>query len=296
MNIIYNLARQFVDKGIGIIPLYHRSKIPALPSWERYQTILSNNCELSQWFATDWNNYGVVAGWHNLMFLDFDDMTAFAMWLDYFLMLNKHETIYPMPYIVRSARGAHVYLSAPGSGSNEKRLGVDVKFHGYVVGAGSTHPSGTQYVAMTDFRLTEVYSLRTILPDELFPLVVAKPAECAPAFDFQPNHTEYNYDPFAAASMVNDTDLITKVKQSVRIESLFADAKRTSIDGRWLAAICPFHDDHNPSLWIDTHRQLCGCNVCGMRPMDAINLYARQHNISESIAVKELAKEVGIWK
>jgi DNA primase len=103
-------------------------------------------------------------------------------------------------------------------------------------------------------------------------------------------------DPFALASAVSDVDLITKVKASVRIESLFGNVHRTSTDGRWFAAICPFHDDHNPSLWIDARRQLCGCNVCGMKPMDAVNLYARMHNVSESVAVGELAREVGIWR
>jgi hypothetical protein len=50
-----------------------------------------------------------------------------------------------------------------------------------------------------------------------------------------------------------------------------------------------------PSFWIDTRRQLCGCQVCGMKPMDAVNLYARMHNMSESASVSAMAKEVGVW-
>jgi len=70
---------------------------------------------------------------------------------------------------------------------------------------------------------------------------------------------------------------------------------KTSADGRWLAARCPFHDDKKPSFWIDVRRQLCGCQVCGMKPMDAVNLYARMHNMSESASVSAMAKEVGVW-
>jgi len=81
----------------------------------------------------------------------------------------------------------------------------------------------------------------------------------------------------------------------VRIENMITGAQRTSADSRWYVALCPFHDDHNPSMWIDTRRQLCGCNTCSMKPMDSINLYARMHNLNESVAVSQLAKEIGVW-
>jgi DNA primase len=104
-------------------------------------------------------------------------------------------------------------------------------------------------------------------------------------------------DPFAAASgQVTGADLITKVKAAVRIESWFPDRQKSSGDGRWYAAKCPFHDDKNPSFWIDTRKQLCGCESCRMLPMDAINLYARMHKVSDAIAVTELGRLVGVVK
>lgn len=289
-----DFVRQLVQMGISIIPLRHRSKEPAIASWEPFKNRPPSTTEYRSW-NLNWNNYGVIAGWQDLAFLDFDNMDAFALWLDYFLLLNKHAEVYPMPFIVRTARGAHVYVRVPRYDRvNERRRGVDVKFHGYVVGPGCVHPSGVEYVAMTELRLIEVYSLPTILPDELFPLVAPKPIEIAPAIEIPRMDTQY--DPFATASMVQDIDLITRIKQSIRIESLFSGTRRTSVDGRWLAALCPFHDDHNPSLWIDIHRQICGCAVCNFKPMDVINLFARMRGISESVAVSELAREVGVWR
>lgn len=294
-NTKLDFVKMFINIGIAMIPLHHRSKIPMLPSWEPFKSRLPSHTEYQVWFTTDWCNYGVIAGWCNLAFLDFDSMDAFSLWFDYFCLLNKHCEVYPMPFIVRTSRGAHVYISFPPGGVNERRRGCDVKFHGYVVGPGCVHPNGTQYTALTAFRLIEVFSLDTILPLDLFPVVTPEPVKIGEPIPFTP--TEYQaYDPFTSASAASDVDLISKVKQSVRIENLFSSVHRTSTDGRWLAALCPFHDDKHPSLWIDTRRQLCGCQVCGMKPMDVLNLYARMHNISESVAVGALARELGMWR
>lgn len=299
-------AKNFINQGISVIPLRHRGKEPESSliggTWEQYRTQIPTEYQLECWLHSDWQNYGVVCGWRNLVVIDFDAMEQFSMWLDWFALLNRHTEVYPMPYIVRSARGAHVYISCPTLEANEKRRGVDVKCHGYVVGPGSVHPSGTQYAPMTDFRLIDVYSMDTILPVDLFPRVVPE-ASCGQighiflpslsSVDYKSTPTEY--DPYQMAMFGGAEDLITTVKSRVRIETMFPGAVKTSADGRWLAALCPFHDDHNPSLWIDTRRQLCGCQTCGMRPMDAINLYSRIHGLSESDAVTAMAKECGVW-
>lgn len=299
-------AQKFIKSGIAVIPLRHRGKEPESAmmggTWEKYQHSMPTEYDVTCWLASGWQNYGVVAGWQGLAVIDFDDQQAFDIWWDWFLLLNKHGEVYPMPYIVKTARGAHVYI-VTGEGANEKRRGVDLKYHGYVVGPGSIHPNGTQYVPLTEYRLIEAFSLDTILPVELFPPMPKN--DCSPSCGqidgnfVSPesyNQLPLEYDPFSAASSANsDLDLITKVKGAVRIENLFAQVKRTSHDGRWYATKCPFHDDKNPSAWVDVQRQLFGCNTCGFKPMDAINLYARMHRVTESDAVSMLAREVGVW-
>lgn len=44
-------------------------------------------------------------------------------------------------------------------------------------------------------------------------------------------------------------------------------------NGRWLSGICPWHDDHRPSLWVDSTRDLWGCHACG-RHGDVVNWHA----------------------
>ncbi len=47
----------------------------------------------------------------------------------------------------------------------------------------------------------------------------------------------------------------------------------------------------NPSFWVDTKAQLCGCfSGCTNVPLDAINLYARLHGISNVAAIKEMSR------
>lgn len=288
-------AQHFLSNKIAVIPLRHRGKEPQSNliggTWEQYKNILPTANDLIKWLGSTWQNYGVVAGWKNLCILDFDNQEAFDIWHSYYtqFLFRVYEVT---PYMVKTARGAHVYISYPSGGNNQKRNGVDVKFHGYVVGPESIHPSGFVYQALNDFHLMEVFSIDTLLPIDLFPPVVVEtqPTCAIDVPPLAPSHTEY--DAFTMASIASDGDLITVIKRNVKIESFFPNAQRTSTDGRWYTALCPFHDDHNPSMWIDTRRQLCGCATCGMKPMDVINLYANIHNLSVSAAVTQLAAEV----
>lgn len=296
-------ARRFLSMGIATIPLRHRGKEPEAQmmggAWEPYKTQLPTEYDLNRWLGSGWQNYGVIAGWDNLAMIDFDTAEAFEIWQAYFKILRG---VYETPFIVRSARGAHVYIRLYGKDlNNQKRRGVDLKVHGYCVGPESIHPSGAVYTPITDMVFPDVFDLETILPSELFPPVVVvqvtMPVVPMPAVMLPTTE----YDPWGAASSESHSatgspqglDLVAKVKTYVRIENLFPDAFYSSGDHRWMTVKCPFHADHRPSAWIDTRRQLFGCQTCGFLPMDAINLYAKMHGINESTAVVEMAREVG---
>jgi hypothetical protein len=297
-------ALAFLKLGISCIPLHHRNKKPDVSlcsgGWEKYTTILSTDVEIYSWLASGWCNYGVVAGWNNLVVLDFDSLEWFDLWCAWARTQNTNtQYVVATSFKVLTARGVHVYLQTPNA-INEKRIGIDVQAQRkFVVGPGCVHPNGTQYVPVGALQLVQVESIESILPVELFPQI-ARGGSCDDLGTFQgapvqlqSNNTEY--DAWQSAMFVSDMDLIATVKQRVRIETLFRDAHRTSADGRWLAALCPFHDDHAPSMWIDARRQICGCQVCGMKPMDCINLYARMHAMPESDAVRAMAQELGVW-
>jgi hypothetical protein len=143
-----------------------------------------------------------------------------------------------------------------------------------------------------------VPDIESILPLHLFPRVAnAQTVFNGTPATFAPTNTEYQtFDAYQTAMFPSTMDLISKIKARVQIESLFAGVQRSSADGRWLKALCPFHADAHQSAWIDVQRQLAGCNVCGMKSMDVLNVYARMHNIDERAAVVRLAEDVGVWR
>ena len=60
---------------------------------------------------------------------------------------------------------------------------------------------------------------------------------------------------------------------------------------RWLRCPCPLHDDAEPSFWIDTRDQVCGCFAgCTSKPLDVINLYARLCGLNNREAIFQLAR------
>lgn len=299
-------AQFFNMLGIGIFPLHHRGKEPESKlidgSWRKYFDTPATELDVYNWLFSGWQNYAIVCGWNNLVVIDFDDVQYFNIWELW--MSDQPSYIryaFDASFKVKTCRGVHVYVSTVEPAVNEKRIkkagGIDIQAQRkYVVGPMSVHPSGHVYEPMNDsFIFPVIFGIETILPLDLFPAIVAEPeAGTMEPVRMAPIATEY--DPFAAASRsITDMDFITRIKSVVRIEELFPDRECTSTDGRWYSARCPFHDDQRPSFWIDARRQLCGCQVCGMLPMDSINLYARMHNISESLAVTALAQEVGIW-
>lgn len=303
-----NLALEFVRYGISVIPLMHRGKKPDTSviggTWEQYTTQHTTEYEVTRWLAGDWRNYGVVAGWNDLVIIDFDNIEYYNIWLLWARGNKSTQYIADGAYRVKTSRGMHVYITTIEPVENSKRIskhgGVDViAHHKFVVGPGSVHPSGHVYEGIGPMVFSCVQGgIDEILPPDLFPLVSCDTAGELKSdifFTSQNVPQTESYDPWELASLGAAEDLITKVKRMVRIENLFSGVVKTSRDGRWLAAVCPFHDDNHPSLWIDTTRQICGCQVCNFKPLDAINLYAKMHNCSESAAVSELAREIGIW-
>jgi hypothetical protein len=104
------------------------------------------------------------------------------------------------------------------------------------------------------------------------------------------NRTRSN-DPWESATNRPDPsqDMITQVRQHHHILDYLPDAERTSRDGRWWRAACPFHSDKNPSFWVDALNGICGCfGGCTHKPLDVINLYARLNGINNVDAIHDL--------
>lgn len=59
--------------------------------------------------------------------------------------------------------------------------------------------------------------------------------------------------------------------------------------GRWLTGVCPWHDDHHPSLWVDTERGTWGCHGCQAHG-DVLNWHMLRLGTGLSAALLDLAR------
>ena len=195
-------------------------------------------------------------------------------------------------YRVSTSRGVHVYVWTATPERNRKLPGIDVKArNGYVLGEGSIHPSGAPYKALQPgMIIPTVQTLSDILPPNL--LIQAE----------QPQHV---VTPVISSASITDpwqmldesititTGLVDKIKRQLKLTDFLSDTERTSADGRWLRCRCPLHDDSDPSFWIDTRDQVCGCFAgCTSKPLDVVNLYARLYGLNNREAIFQLARIV----
>ena len=85
------------------------------------------------------------------------------------------------------------------------------------------------------------------------------------------------------------------LKEQISLESFysgfFPEHKLTS-NGEWLV-ICPFHDDHNPSMNVNIKTGLFFCHSCGAKG-DYLEFYQKKTGRSFSDSVNEIGQQVGV--
>jgi hypothetical protein len=271
---IFEIALSWTLKGYAVIPCYYHDKRPCIGEWKKYQTQLPTAQELRVWFPFRLHNIALITGWNNLVVIDWDNMAAFEAW---------HYMTGLQTYMVKTNRGMHVYVQVEQPTQNYHGDLLDIKSNGgYVLIPPSVHPSGHVYQVASDTELATVRTLTDIIPVELMPVKTVEPI-AAPAILSRSGDIWDNLD--------HPEMSIEDIKKK-NILDFFPHAKRTSIDGRWWSDCCPFHDDQNPSFWIDTQRGICGCRLnCTPKPLDIINLFARLHNLSNRDAIRELSRQ-----
>lgn len=187
--------------------------------------------------------------------------------------------------MVKTRRGVHVYVRTLQQAKNYHSELLDIKAErGYVLIPPSIHPSGYQYQVLDPSPILSVEKLEDVLPKEFTP----EPEKIT----MENVVTQYETDPWAAADNAIDIEVgaISDIRSRISILSILGGAERSSRDGRWYVALCPFHEDHTPSFWIDTVRGICGCRKCNIKEMDVIDLYARMRKIDNRSAILELAR------
>lgn len=266
--------------GLPTIPVKFLSK-KALVNWREYQDRLPTHDELKRWFWKSMLNIGLITG-NGLVVIDFDVMQVFEYWLPGFLAQYPEGT-----YMVKTRRGVHVYLRTEEPAVNHHTELLDVKAErGYVLIPPSVHPSGYQYQAMNTRPILSVKRLADALPECYLPAEATVDEGVVLGAQYE---RVLPADPFEAADNARESLSVAEIRAKISILDLLPDAEASDRSGRWFVVNCPFHEDQNPSMWIDTQKQMCGCRKCNIKSMDAINLFARLNHLSNEDAIRELS-------
>ena len=86
---------------------------------------------------------------------------------------------------------------------------------------------------------------------------------------------------------------IISIKQKTNIVDIIRDYVSLTQKGKNYFGICPFHDDHNPSMSVSSEKQMYKCFVCG-NSGNVFNFVMEYEKVSFVEAVKIVANKVGI--
>ena len=86
---------------------------------------------------------------------------------------------------------------------------------------------------------------------------------------------------------------IAEIKQAADIVAIVGEYLPLKRAGRSFKALCPFHDDKNPSLNVNPERQIFKCFACG-EGGDVIRFVQARERVSFAEAVRLLARKVGV--
>ena len=86
---------------------------------------------------------------------------------------------------------------------------------------------------------------------------------------------------------------LDEVLKAVKIEDVISDYIQLKRVGKRYAGVCPFHNDRDPSLSVNSEKGFFHCFGCGVGG-NAINFVMKAENISFKEALKKVASKAGI--
>lgn len=287
-----NWQHWYDQEGIVPIPIKLGTKNQPLIKWSKWQHERPARALVNRWFGHGDVNIGLLMGGESGVFcLDHDKIPAWARWK------AKHRDIETLT-VITPRPGRHNYFKLPGKTLTTMCFdGLDVKCSGYTLAPGSLHPSGKRYEG-NGKAILNIDDLAQVLD-----LVQTKRESVSNTVSLPTILSELDHMAIRRLDCTR-TDLIGSIKQALPLLTLVEQhtefMARSSQCGRWYICSCPFHDDHHPSFWIDSVRQICSCYKSECRagqprglPMDIFNFYSRLHGLGNRQAIQALANELG---
>jgi hypothetical protein len=274
----FRRACWWLSRDVPVLPLKPRSK-HLQPGYGPRQTLITDPAFARQWFTHTDANLGVLLGESaGLVVADWDDAQAYQLWLT-----SSGAAVDTLTE--RTTRGYHAFffaqdlLSAVGNQCEFKTTGVCMV-------SPSIHPSGLVYRILNHAPIALLDREKAGL---LFPFLSEE-------HDRKARSALENPATENAPGPQRRGGLIARIKASRSIldEVCAAGVTLSPAGTNTLVGLCPFHNDHSPSFWLNPQSGLWGCNrpdcaAAGIH--DVINFRALIRGISNRAAIKQLADQ-----
>ena len=93
--------------------------------------------------------------------------------------------------------------------------------------------------------------------------------------------------------MASSSDIFRQMRAAVDIVEVVGEHLALKRAGREFKCLCPFHDDHRPSMAVVPHKQIFHCFVCGATG-DVFTFVEKYHKMTKGEALRMLAQRAGI--
>ena len=90
-----------------------------------------------------------------------------------------------------------------------------------------------------------------------------------------------------------DNSTVIQVQQASDIVDLISEHVSLNKKGREMVGLCPFHEDHRPSLYVNPVKQIFKCFACGAGG-DVLKFVQMRENLTFPQAIERLAERAGI--
>lgn len=275
-------ALRYIARGAAVIPVHRDAqKNPYLSSYSQYYLALPTWQEWRKW-ASRWPlcNIGLITGYWGLCAFDFDTEESYQAWVD-----GPGWGIRGQTWTTRTARGYHVWFQVAGA-PGESRSFVNGPHEvllrakgGYCIVPPSVHHSGAHYRTVHRVEPWQTDSIDYYLRGW-------EPKKQTPKLS-NPGGVGFLARTDSYASMRTSQNH----KTEYRIEQLIPIPEGSKPNGRGAYQVyCPFHDDDQPSAWVNIEQQRFGCNACWPgKWLDVVNIIALKEGISNKQAYKQFA-------
>jgi hypothetical protein len=264
---MYKSALDWLGKGFHLLPVQPNTK-KQVQGFGLHQSRITNMQQAARWWKDQPVNYNLaVIAPADKFIIDFDDWGIYQYWLKQV----PEDVIHTYTEITPNT-GAHVFLSGTVPPSFKPIKHVEIKRVVLVAPSGIDH---ADYEIMFDDPIRPAQVEISLSPLSKSPL--SNPPS-----------------PIVKAGDGRSKNLLDAIKAKYSILDLMREHfPKIEVlgHGRFVTSCCPFHEEKEPSFWIDTERNLFGCHACIVRG-DVIIFYALAHCLDNGHAITEMSRSL----